>query len=186
MRPHPPVRWLLASIGLALTGCPPAEAPRSGDAAEDAGLTEGPSDVELPPLPEGGSSAPSAAAEPGVVPVRPPDSRPTGTLPPAVTAPALEPTRARVHACYEAGLARDPALAGRVVVRLTVEPDGRVGRTEPHEPPTLGDPAVVTCIEEVLRGVRFPAPKGGRAVVLVPYEFAPADAGAARAEGGAG
>lgn len=72
----------------------------------------------------------------------------------------------QVRACYEAGLARDPSLDGRVVIRFTIDRDGTVGESEVTST-TLTDPAVGECIAEAALGWRFLA----GAVIRVSYPF---------------
>ena len=96
---------------------------------------------------------------------------------PACVAPGLiqrvvRADAARMRACYEAGLARDPALGGRVTVRFVVAPSGRVASAVRHEPTTLPDARVVACVVGAFAALRFPP--GERAFTIVyPLEFVP-------------
>jgi hypothetical protein len=59
--------------------------------------------------------------------------------------------------CYEAGLARDPKLQGRVVVKFVVETTGKVSSAE-DAGSDLPDTATVACVASVFRTMVFPAP----------------------------
>ena len=72
--------------------------------------------------------------------------------------------------CYEQGLARDPSLAGRVVVRLTVVQDGTASNAA-ISGTTLGDAAVEACVARFAGRFVFPA-SPGIAIVDVPVIFA--------------
>lgn len=88
-------------------------------------------------------------------------------------------------ACYNEGLKRIPSLAGRVAVKFVIDPDGRVAEassvtsdasTSGSGAPkgmvtTLADEKVVACVLEAYRGLTFPRPQGGRAVVIYPIEL---------------
>lgn len=71
-----------------------------------------------------------------------------------------------VRACYAEGLARDPALAGRVVIHFTIATSGKVTESRVSES-DLGDAAVGQCIAEAALGWRFV----GGAQIAVSYPF---------------
>lgn len=78
-----------------------------------------------------------------------------------------------VRSCYEGGLARNPSLSGRVVVKLVVSPEGAV-QTSAVERSTLGDAQVETCIADAIRRWIFPKVEGGGIVVVTyPFQLAP-------------
>lgn len=72
--------------------------------------------------------------------------------------------------CYERSLVVKPTLAGKVTVRWTIGPDGRVEGAAVAAT-TLGDEAVETCILGRLSRFRFAAPKGGTCEVSWPFVF---------------
>ena len=77
----------------------------------------------------------------------------------------------RVKACYQRALQSDPALAGRVVVELTIGEDGRV-RAVRIKSSALDNAEVKGCILRVLRALRFPQPAGsGEVIVNYPFVF---------------
>jgi TonB family protein len=83
----------------------------------------------------------------------------------------------QVLACYEAELTRAPHLAGKLAVRFTIEPTGRVSDLEIAES-TLGNPSVERCVVSRIQRWRFPEPKGGGlCVVNYPWVFQQAGEG---------
>lgn len=108
----------------------------------------------------------------------------SGRLPPQAIQGAIRERFPLVAKCYEAGLARDPKLAGRVLVRLVIGPDGKVTdasavtgdaaktadvMTPGDAPlPPLQDTKVTACVVDVLRQTVFPAPDGGPVTVVYP------------------
>jgi RNA polymerase sigma factor (sigma-70 family) len=112
------------------------------------------------------------------------------TAPPALSSePPMDKRyiRAAVHEilpmlsqCYEEGLARKPALAGKVVVDFTIEgePDigGVVGESSIDAAQSdLDDATVDECIEQTMYALKIDPPPGGGVVhVTYPFTFAPA------------
>jgi TonB family protein len=74
-----------------------------------------------------------------------------------------------VRYCYNQGLARDPALGGKVSIRFTVGPGGDVSAATIASS-TLADEAVAECIAKAVKRWTFPKPAGGGAVVVT-YPF---------------
>lgn len=75
-----------------------------------------------------------------------------------------------VRSCYEQGLARNPHLQGRVVIRFRIATSGHVDASTIGAGTTLNDSAVEDCIVRATRGWIFPAP-GDRDTVVVQYPF---------------
>jgi hypothetical protein len=73
----------------------------------------------------------------------------------------------RIQDCYRAGLKRNPALAGRVVVGFTVGEGGKVVYAKDEES-DLADVSVRECIVRAFYSFGFPAPKGGAVTVKYP------------------
>jgi len=73
----------------------------------------------------------------------------------------------RFKICYEAALKDDPTLEGRVVIDLSVR-KGDVYRSEVKED-TLGSEEVAGCIQQMVRGIPFPADISGD--ILFPFAF---------------
>jgi hypothetical protein len=91
------------------------------------------------------------------------------------------------RSCYEDGLVRNANLTGRVTVAFVVNRDGSVtfaqSRRSPKQkkgakPPgtgtTISDEAVIQCVVQRFKQLRFPAPSSGRISVVYPIEFSPA------------
>lgn len=77
-----------------------------------------------------------------------------------------------VRFCYESGLARDPALSGRLAVSFLIAPSGVVQQTAITES-TLSSSTVADCVAQAMRRLSFPAPEGGGYVrVTYPFSFA--------------
>jgi Ca-activated chloride channel family protein len=78
----------------------------------------------------------------------------------------------RVRACYLWRLSTHPDLSGRIVVKMTIGPDGHVTRAtlEGH---SMNDPEIEACILGVMKQLVFPVPTGGGEVqVNYPFIFA--------------
>jgi|GEM_PF-1505264 len=128
-----------------------------GDPGRDAGSTEG--------------------ADPGGRAGRAPelrlgDAETCGCLSREVVRRVVEQSRPRLRVCYEAALRGAPQTAGRVVVRFTVEPDGRVA-TARLAGNTTGDEALGRCVLRVVGGMTFPEGASPFEVVY-PFVFQPA------------
>ena len=75
----------------------------------------------------------------------------------------------QVTHCYEQGLASNPMLGGRVVVRFVITPTGAVGASGVASS-SVANPNVGACIANAVRRWQFPAPEGG-GTVSVSYPF---------------
>lgn len=96
-----------------------------------------------------------------------------GSLDPGAIAKVVKSRLTAVKECYERELKRNPQLAGKVVIRFTIEDDGRVSNVAVEEQ-TLGDPNVGSCIVSRFERFRFPKPDGGAVTVSYPFIFSPA------------
>ncbi len=83
-------------------------------------------------------------------------------------------TRLRaIQTCYERELRNNPTLAGRVLVRFTIQPTGTVSGASAVEN-TTGSPAVASCVVSTISRFRFnPGPEGGSVTYSYPFVFAP-------------
>lgn len=99
---------------------------------------------------------------------------PTGRLPPEVIQRVVRAHFTQYRGCYDAGLARNASLQGRVVVRFVIDRDGHVADAR-NEGSTLPDSDVVACIAKGFADLSFPKPDGGTVVVVYPIAFAPGD-----------
>ena len=79
-----------------------------------------------------------------------------------------------IQICYEKELARNPTLAGKVVVEFTIQTNGNVTNARATQN-TTNDPAVAACVVSTIGRFRFndPAPQGGSVTFSYPFVFAP-------------
>lgn len=159
----------------------PAEAPPAVPAPAD----EAPPPAEPPPPPS--EAAPTPAAAPASQhTVAPPDDAPPPTqrfspdrygIKAAVAAAQPE-----LKECYEAWLAADPTLGGKVVLQFTLraaaEPDlpaeiVDVGMADS----SVGHPMMEGCVLNAIQGLEFESPHGDDVKVRYPLSFASLDAG---------
>lgn len=78
-----------------------------------------------------------------------------------------------VSACHDLALLADPSIHGRVTVRLSISPQGRVVDADAVDNDT-GDAELGDCIANATRALQFPPPGGDRDVVLTyPFVLAP-------------
>jgi len=76
--------------------------------------------------------------------------------------------------CYEKELVRQPSLSGRVALRFTIAPSGKVVAAL-IDSSTLGDLRVEECLLLAVRRWDFPKPQGGGIVIATyPFQFVPA------------
>lgn len=61
-----------------------------------------------------------------------------------------------IQACYEDALSRSPELAGRLVVRFTIEEDGHVSEAKVDGSSTAAEPGLWRCVEEKVAAFEFP------------------------------
>ena len=132
------------------------------------------------------SCAPTGAARPVVglridlvPPVSPAPPGPTvresglvanGRLRVEVISRIVRVNRGRFLHCYEAGLAQNPALRGRVGVRFVIGKDGNVMFTTDGGS-DLPDAGVCGCVQSVFRSLSFPAPDSGTVMVSDFFTF---------------
>ncbi|TMQ24071.1 MAG: AgmX/PglI C-terminal domain-containing protein [Deltaproteobacteria bacterium] len=139
---------------------PPAEAARPEPRAD------GPANLATP---EPGKPEPAAetvkaperepAAPPSIARPEPPAPR-AGTIDIAATRAAVRAQIGPVQQCYERAKMDDTSLAGTVVARLAINPDGSVGSVEIVKS-TLGAPQVEGCIRQGILRWQLPRPAGG-------------------------
>ncbi len=113
--------------------------------------------------------APGRAASAGP-PARPRDA--VGRIPPETIQAAVRSRFGAMKSCYEAGLARNPALAGRVTVKYVIARDGTT-MDAADEGSTLPDREVVACVVGEFRKLTYPRPDDGYVTVVYPVEFSP-------------
>jgi len=83
-----------------------------------------------------------------------------GRLDRASIADALIPVLPEVERCYARGLAEDPALWGRLALRIDLAGDGTLQSVHEDES-RFPDPGVAECVVAQVGKLTFPAPIGG-------------------------
>jgi hypothetical protein len=96
----------------------------------------------------------------------------SGRLPPEVIQRIVRQNFGKFRTCYEAGLARDAKLTGKVLARFVIGRDGKVSNVT-DDGSDLPDTAVRDCVLQALRELVFPQPEGGIVTVVYPIVFAP-------------
>ncbi|MCY0987744.1 AgmX/PglI C-terminal domain-containing protein [Nannocystis sp. ILAH1] len=154
-----PVSPLCSSLALTLVACRPAASPST------AATTQPTAGLDTPPgaSQSGAQSGPAGADEP------------RGSLDKDDIRKVVRAGIADVRACYNAGLASDPKLTGRVAIHFAIAGDGKVAQVAVQES-TLPAWArsVADCIAAVAGRWQFPPPEGGGTItVLYPFVLEP-------------
>lgn len=158
---------------------PPGPAPTlaPAPASADASAAVAPAPAAAPAAAAGSGSALADGGAPqgdivttvGVTSVSNEIATPKVTSPDAVIA-TLRP---KFNACYQAGLKKDPKLAGSVTLSARIEKDGTVSAVTPKVPEGLS-PAVIKCLGDHVKAANF-APSGGMSYATsldIPVRFA--------------
>jgi len=152
------------------------------DLAREAGATK----VGLAKLKEAGPAS-ATAVDSGVLPrgVHPGSPSVVGALTEIEADDALKPMMGAISTCYTAGLAQDRNLTGRVMVVVTVGPEGqlmsqKISQSSLSDPAETGGPKnaagalVNECIGQLLPQFTFqPLGEAKTARVLYPLLFSP-------------
>jgi hypothetical protein len=93
-----------------------------------------------------------------------------GRLPPEVVGRILRQNGARFRKCYQAGLEKNPRLAGTVRVKFVIDRAGDVA-TAMNGGSDIDDQGVVSCILHAVQNITFPQPDGGIVTVVYPMTF---------------
>ena len=93
-----------------------------------------------------------------------------GTMSGNAVASVIRRGMAAIRSCYQRALKRNPALNGKITVRMAINTMGRVTSVS-IDADTIGDPQVTACIKGYAQRWRFPPPEGGTAEVAVPFVF---------------
>ncbi len=95
-----------------------------------------------------------------------------GRLPPEQVQAIVREGYGSFRACFEAGLARDPNLKGKVSTRFVIDREGRV-RAAAVVANTLPDCQVVACVRDGFYRLHFPSPESGIVTVVYPIMLEP-------------
>ena len=98
-------------------------------------------------------------------------ARVRGSLSKAEVFRVISRATGRIQRCYEKELMRSKKkLNGKVTAQWTIKVNGRVSGTR-VKLNTLGNAKVASCVLRVIRGLRFPKPKGGSVQIVYPFIF---------------
>ncbi|RYE89206.1 MAG: AgmX/PglI C-terminal domain-containing protein, partial [Myxococcales bacterium] len=88
------------------------------------------------------------------------------------------PGQVGLRCCYAAARQRQPDLAGRLVLALDLDGDGRVKSVSPRgEKSDINDETMTACVVATGRELAFPASRRGRPTrVTLPLLFRPREA----------
>jgi hypothetical protein len=83
--------------------------------------------------------------------------------------------RDEARACYERSLRDHPGIEGDLVIEWTIDPQGTVTRVALDSMRSqIAEPALVKCIGEVIRNIRFVPSRGGfETRAFYPFNFHP-------------
>jgi hypothetical protein len=84
----------------------------------------------------------------------------------------LEGARPEMVACYRQARQSVPDLHGKLKLLVTVDEGGAVTAVGAEPGGSANVPALVTCLQDALKAVKFPKP-GGTAIVTAPLVFRP-------------
>lgn len=124
------------------------------------------------------SRSPNSAAdgtdcrEPPVVEIRLGATRVSGALEPALIRQTVREEFVELRTCFEAGLARNPRLSGKMVAQFVIAPSGAVQRTSNGGSSGL-DQELVGCVLRTIAALHFPPPKAGWVHVSYPMSLCP-------------
>jgi TonB family protein len=92
-----------------------------------------------------------------------------------VIASVVARNRHLVRACYDAGRAKDPRLAGTLTIHFTIDPQGKVTEASVVDArTTLKAGEVHRCALDALRTISFPpSSRGFESQVNYPFDFKP-------------
>ncbi len=97
---------------------------------------------------------------------------PGGRLPPETIQATVRGHFGAIKGCYDAGLKKDPKLAGTVTVKFVFGEDG-VTKDAADAKSTLPDKDVVACVVGEFRKLTYPKAPGGEVTVVYPIQLAP-------------
>ena len=95
-----------------------------------------------------------------------------GRLPPEVIQRIVRQSFGRLRLCYENGLRKNPALAGRVTVKFVIDRTGSVS-TASDGGSDLADTGVIACVVRSFGNLSFPQPEASIVTVVYPIDFTP-------------
>jgi hypothetical protein len=165
-----PARFILVVPGLLVCCAPGARAPTAPEATapdeEVERADDEPQEIVLEPTFVGASPSPLPRVAPSDA-GSPPSAEVAVSNAEGVIRTQIHPAAKR---CYQASLNRAPLQAGRVVILVTVAPDGGVASVDVGASTGLSASAL-QCIVQGAATARFPAPGGAGAQISIPFNF---------------
>jgi hypothetical protein len=193
-----------AVVVVALAGCAKSESSPTAVPAADSPAVQGPGQPPMPrseatagpaaPPELGGNNAPVPAPDTakeyvsgdvtvteqdGASPAKKPSptaaAKASSALAPDTIRRVVRNANSKFLACYQAGLQKNPTLAGRVTVKFTIDKNG-APKAVTVAGGDLSDKSVGQCLTKAVSSLTFPQPDRGEVVVSYPFAFSPADA----------
>jgi hypothetical protein len=93
-----------------------------------------------------------------------------GSIAPVEVKRAIGEHKAEFKACYHSLLEKDKKASGKVVLRITVDEDGKVEETVVMNETSL-PMETANCIADIVKTITFAKPTGGKARITYPWEF---------------
>jgi TonB family protein len=93
-----------------------------------------------------------------------------GSIAPVEVKKAIGEHKAEFKACYHSLLEKDKKASGKVVLRFTVDEEGKVEETVILNETSLPN-ETANCIADIVKGITFQKPVGGKARITYPWEF---------------
>ena len=85
---------------------------------------------------------------------------------------ALDSAKPQLLSCYNQVRRSNASLHGKLKLRINVNEAGTVVRVDAEDGGSANDPALVSCLGDAMKAVRFPKP-GGMATIVAPLVFRP-------------
>ncbi len=158
------------ALAALLAGASPArdlpEQATDPDASFDNGLRQRLTSVEVDDVPAGLASLPGVRGDARI-------GASTATVKIDGADRVLAGLRPRLRQCYQAGLAADPAMTGKLTLTAKVLANGEVGSVDVASNTGLA-PSVATCAKRVMSGAMFDAPGENGSALTMSVTFVPA------------
>jgi len=170
-----PALGLLASLGACglLAACE-ADPPVAQEQATQHEVAQA-APHAAPPASPAASPAESPAAPAGNIGGEPilPNPIVLGGISTEAVQSTIAEQRAGIDGCYADALKSNPGLAGKVLVRFSIDSAGGVTRSS-IKSTSLRHSGAETCVQERLAAVRFPRlDRGEKAIITFPFVFPP-------------
>ena len=92
-----------------------------------------------------------------------------GALDKSLIDKVIKQNQAKFAYCYQRELVKNPELKGKVTLNFTISKTGSVAKSSTHNT-TLSNAAAEACMNQQMKTLKFPEPKGG-GIVIVKYPF---------------